>query len=80
MMSINLNDITILNIKDLNYCCIVSGITESEVVSLLQDASLTKKLRNKIYIFQLYLTMDKENYNAIVKLKLKNINLTKNKI
>ena len=79
-MSINLNDITILNIKDLNYCCIVSGITESEVVSLLQDASLTKKLRNKIYIFQLYLTMDKENYNAIVKLKLKNINLTKNKI
>ena len=80
MMSINLNDITILNIKDLNYCCIVSGITESEVVSLLQDASLTNKLRHKIYFFQLYLKMDKKNYNAIVKLKLKNTNLTKNKI
>ena len=42
-MSINLNDIAILNICHVDYCCIINGIDESEVINLLQSAKLTKK-------------------------------------
>ena len=35
MMSINLNDIAILNIHDVDYCCIISGITKNKAVDLL---------------------------------------------
>ena len=35
MMSINLNDIAILNIKSANYCCIISAVTKSEAINLL---------------------------------------------
>ena len=42
-MSINLNDIAILNICHADYCCIINGIDESEVINLLQSAKLTKK-------------------------------------
>ena len=42
-MSINLNDIAILNICHVDYCCIINGIDESEVINLLQSAELTKK-------------------------------------
>ena len=32
MMSMNLSDIYILNIKNANYCCIINGITKSEAI------------------------------------------------
>ena len=43
MMSMNLSDIAILNIKGSDYRCIISLISKSEVVNLLQNADLTKK-------------------------------------
>ena len=41
MMSINLNDIAILNIK--GYCCIISLISKNEAINLIQNADLTEK-------------------------------------
>ena len=43
MMSMNLNDIAILNIHGGDYRCIICGISKSEVVNLLQIAGLNKK-------------------------------------
>ena len=43
MMSINLNDIVILNIKGADYCCIINRISKSEVVNLLQNTDLSEK-------------------------------------
>ena len=37
MMSMNLSDIAILNIKDSNYRCIISGISKSEALNLKQN-------------------------------------------
>ena len=45
MMSVNLSDIAILNIKDSDYCCINSGISKSEATSLFQNINLTEKSR-----------------------------------
>ena len=35
MMYMNLSDITILNIKGANYCCITSRISKSETINLM---------------------------------------------
>ena len=43
MMSMNLSDISILNIKSADYCCIISGISKSEVINLMQNTDLTEK-------------------------------------
>ena len=43
MMSVNLSDIAILNIKDSDYCCIISLISKNEAINLLQNAGLTEK-------------------------------------
>ena len=43
MMSLNHSDIAILNIKDSNYCCIISRICKSKVIKLLQNIDLTEK-------------------------------------
>ena len=43
MMSINLRDIAILEIKNTNYCCIITGISKSEATKLLQIIDLTEK-------------------------------------
>ena len=43
MMSMNLSNIAILNIKSANYCCIISGISKNEVTRLIQNTDLTKK-------------------------------------
>ena len=43
MMSINLSDITILNIKVFDYRCIISLISKYEAVKLMQKADLTEK-------------------------------------
>ena len=39
----NLSDIAILNIKDSDYCCIISLISKNEAINLLQNAGLTEK-------------------------------------
>ena len=41
----NLNNIYILNIKYVNYHCIISGISKSEATKLLQNIDLTEKSR-----------------------------------
>ena len=41
MMSINLCDIAILNMKGSDYCCIISLISKNEAKNLLQNADLT---------------------------------------
>ena len=43
MISINLSDIAILNMKGSDYCCIVSLISKEEAVNLMQNADLTEK-------------------------------------
>ena len=42
MMSMNLYDIATLNIKGADYCCIISGISKSEAIKLMQNNYLTK--------------------------------------
>ena len=39
----NLSNIVILNIKGSDYRCIISGISKSEAINLIQNADLTKK-------------------------------------
>ena len=39
----NLSDIAILNIKGSDYCCIISLISKSEAINLMQNADLTEK-------------------------------------
>ena len=41
----NLNDTVILNIKNADYCCIITGISKTEAVKLLQNINLTEKSR-----------------------------------
>ena len=43
MMSMNLSNITILNIKSADYRCIFSGINKGEAIDLMQNIELTKK-------------------------------------
>ena len=35
IVSMNLSDIAILNIKTTEYCCIISGISKSETIGLM---------------------------------------------
>ena len=39
----SLNDVALLKIKNINYCCIISGISKSEAIKLLQNIDLTEK-------------------------------------
>ena len=43
MMSVNLSDIAILNIKGSDYCSIISLFSTNEAIKLLQNADLTEK-------------------------------------
>ena len=43
MMSLNLSDIAILNIKGSDYRCIISLISKNKAIKLLQNADLTEK-------------------------------------
>ena len=43
MMSMNLSDIANLNIRSVDYCCIISRISKSEVINLMQNTDLTGK-------------------------------------
>ena len=42
MMSMNSSHITIFNIKGSDYCCIISGISKSEAIKLLQNIDMTR--------------------------------------
>ena len=43
MMSMDLSDIAILNIKGSDYCCIISLISKNEAIKLMQNVNLTEK-------------------------------------
>ena len=43
MMSVNLSDIVILNIKGTDYRCIIGLISKNEAINLLQNTDLTEK-------------------------------------
>ena len=43
IMSMNLSDIALLNIKWFDYHCIISRISKSEAINLMQNADLTEK-------------------------------------
>ena len=43
MLSINLSDIYILNIKNKSYRCIINRISKSKAIKLLKNINLTKK-------------------------------------
>ena len=45
MISMNLRDIDILNISGADYHCIISGISKSEAINLMQNIDLTKKVK-----------------------------------
>ena len=55
MMSMNLCDTAILNIKGSNYHCIISGISKNEAIKLLQNIDLTEKVEH-------YKTKQKEQF------------------
>ena len=40
----HLSNIDILNIKNINYCCIINGICKSEAIALLQNIDLNEKM------------------------------------
>ena len=43
MMSVNLGEIAVLNIKGSDYCCIISLISKKDGINLLQNADWTEK-------------------------------------
>ena len=47
MMSMNVSDIAILNIKGSDYCCIISRISKNEAINLFQNDDLSKKKKKK---------------------------------
>ena len=44
MMSVNLSDIAILNIKSSDCHCVISLICKNKAINLLQNADLTEKV------------------------------------
>ena len=44
MMSVNFNDVAVLNIEGIAYHYIINGISKSEAINLLKDTNLTKKV------------------------------------
>ena len=45
MISMNLSDIAILNIKSSDFCGIISLISKNEAMNFIQNADLTEKSR-----------------------------------
>ena len=60
MMSMNLRNIAILNIKGSDYRCIISLISENEAMNLMQNTYLTEKsgTLQKIKNLLSYIKMD----------------------
>ena len=70
MMSMNLSDVAILKIKGSDYHCIISAISKSETINLIQNKKLTKTAEHykaqkilfysyKRPIFQIHLHIEK---------------------
>ena len=43
MISMNLSNIAILNIRGVDYCCIINRISQNEAIKLLRNADLNKE-------------------------------------
>ena len=43
MMSVNLSDVAVLNIKGSDYCCIISLNSKTDATNLLENADLTEE-------------------------------------
>ena len=54
MMSMNLNDIALLNIKGAKYCRITSGILKNEYIDLMQNVFLMEKKESIIKHFHIF--------------------------
>ena len=65
MMSVNLSDIAILNIKGSN-CCIINAISRSKSINVMQNTYLTKKKQNTIKHKNLLpcIKMGRQNFNV----------------
>ena len=59
-MSINLSDIAILNNKDADYCCIISTISKSETINLMQNTDMTEKI-GTLQNMKIYYHIQKSN-------------------
>ena len=46
MMSLNLSDIIVSNIKGSNCCRVISRISKNEVINLMQNTDLTKNVEH----------------------------------
>ena len=57
-MSVNLSGIAILNINGSDYCCIISLISKTEAIKLMQDADLSE--RSRIF-FKKWKTINQKN-------------------
>ena len=44
MMSMSLSDIAILNIHGADFCSIITGISKTEVIKVIQNINLTEKI------------------------------------
>ena len=53
IMSVNLSDIAVLNMKGSNYCCIISLISKNDAINLTQNATLTEKIR-RLWSIKIY--------------------------
>ena len=47
MMSLNLDDIAILNIKGADFLCSINRISKTKALNLMQNIDLTKKKKKK---------------------------------
>ena len=45
----NLSDIGIIKIKNVSYCYIITGISKSEAINLMQNIDLGKKKSEKLW-------------------------------
>ena len=43
MLCLNINDITIVTVKNVAYCCVIHTISKSEAINLLKSAVLEKR-------------------------------------
>ena len=49
LMSMNLSDTAILEIKNADYSCIITGISKSDVTELLQIIDLTQNIKSNFH-------------------------------
>ena len=52
LMFINRSNVAILNIRSVDYCCIIEGISKSEAVNLQQNAKLKKWIITKYKFYE----------------------------